>query len=114
MTADIAVNGEAPVEAAPTRRAPLRRAGKIPRTAGRKRAKAAPKAPRTEAANGNMLSEIKNACESDVAAAQYRVSYNYLYGQLAAQSQVRSAMEKDFADAIGALKALPPGHTSDP
>jgi S1-C subfamily serine protease len=54
-------------------------------------------------ADTNFISSLKEACQSDVAAAQGRITYDYFVRDLADQKQSRDEMAKDFQQIIQGL-----------
>jgi hypothetical protein len=56
------------------------------------------------AANANLLSFLKTACESDIAIAQREITYDYFQRELADQKQYRDAMAKGFEEMLNDLR----------
>jgi hypothetical protein len=53
-------------------------------------------------ANANFLSFLKTACQADVTAARYKISYDYFARELSDQKLARDEMSKDFDQLIQA------------
>jgi len=56
------------------------------------------------AADANLISFLKTACESDIAIAQRQITYDYFQRELADQKQCRDAMAKGFEEMLNNLR----------
>jgi hypothetical protein len=57
-----------------------------------------------EEADANLISFLKVACESDVAAAQRQLTYDYFQRKLAEQKEIRDEMEKAFTEILNRVQ----------